>query len=290
MGPPESLWWFYKNSKKKKKHGPMPFRDLRAKALERKIVAGTKVWREGDDERYAAEDIIGLLPADSGADKEEKEGPQSSVTDENPYATPNAERTIADGPPGGLYLPYLREVHFSLLIAPLLAGAGLIYGATLVRDSQIQTITFTFAGILLLIWFVFSLIYLKRAWDMMSILGAPMSGLKAVGIFLLPLFNAVWSFIAIFGWARLWNHQVKNHPGLSLAHSVWRPVFLLFCIGFMMSQVIALMLFLGDEIPNDITIPAHRFALITFASTFLLGLLASFQLCRAVNFLARKKS
>ncbi|MDA7517585.1 DUF4339 domain-containing protein [Akkermansiaceae bacterium] len=289
LGAPDSLSWFFEDDKSEVQ-GPMSFRDLRTKAIEGKISAGRKVWREGDDERYPAEDIVGLLPHSSAPSEAEQKGPESSLDNENPYATPNAERTIMDGPPGGLYLPYLREVHFSILLVCLLAGAGLIYGASLIKDTQIQIITFTFAGIALALWLIFSLIYLKRAWDMMSILGAPISGTKAVSILLLPFFNAVWAFIAIFGWARLWNHQVKRHPGLSMAHSVWRPIFLLFCIGLMMCEVITLMLFLSEEFPDDLMNPSHQFALVTFTVTLLLSLALWFQLCRSVNFLARKKS
>ncbi|MDB4381906.1 hypothetical protein N9Z40_03365, partial [Akkermansiaceae bacterium] len=80
------------------------------------------------------------------------------------------------------------------------------------------------------------------------------------------------------------------HPGLSMAHSVWRPIFLLFCIGLIMCEVITLMLFLSEEFPDDLMNPSHQFALVTFTVTLLLSLALWFQLCRSVNFLARKKS
>lgn len=288
LGPPEALSWFYENANKKVK-GPMAFRDLRDAALVGKIKSSQWVWQEGEEDRYRAVTIVGLLPI-STAPVEEDDGPKSALDDDNPYATPKVERTIAEGPPGGLYLPYVYKVHFSLLPAFLIAGAGLILGASFNQDTQTQTILYTFGGFSLVLWIAFSLVYLKRAWDMMTILGAPMSGTKAVSILLIPFFNSIWSFIAIFGWARLWNINVKKHPGLSMAHSVWRPVFLLFCIAMMMAQVSALMLLVSKDLPNDLTNPSHQFALATFGVTLVLSLMTWFQLCLSVNFLARKKS
>jgi hypothetical protein len=287
LDPPEAVWCYESVDENVK--GPMPFRDLRNAALVGKIKSSQWVWREGGKDRYQAETIVGLLPV-STAPVEEDSGPRSALDDDNPYATPQAERTIAEGPPGGLYLPYLQKVHFPLLLAFLLAGVALLLGALFNQDPQTQIILFSFSGIALVLWVAFSLAYLKRAWDMIGILGAPMNGTKAISILLIPFFNSIWSFVAIFGWARIWNLNVKKHPELSMAHSVWLPVFLLFCIAMMMTEVIALMLIVSKDLPNDILNPRHQFALTTFVATFILSLITWFQLCCSVNFLARKKS
>lgn len=267
----------------------MPFRTLRQDAMEGKLTHSTTVWREGDEQDYPAGEIVGLLP-NSQPKKEEDPGPKSSLGNDDPYATPKAERTIADGPPGGLYLPYLKDVSFPLLFLFVLLCAGLGYAGLVEEDPPTSSIYYSFSALSGLLWFFFSIVYLHRAWEMMRILGAPMSGTKAVSILLIPFFNAIWAFAAIFGWAKLWNFNVKRHPGLSEAHSVWIPVFLLFCIEVLMTQVIALMLILGREIPDDFSNPSHQFALATFAATLLLSLITWFQICRSINFLARKKS
>jgi len=283
----EALWWF--RDSRGQEQGPMAFRDLRAKALDRKIRAGQQVWREDAGERYLAEAIVGLLP-NASPEGEKEATPSDAAEDETRHAASTTERTIADGPPGGLYLPYLRQVHFSILPATLLVGGGLLYATSVLEDPQIRVIAGAFGVTSLLLWLVFSFIVLRRAWDMMSILGARITGIRAVSIMLLPLVNGFWSFTAIFGWARLWNLQVKRNPGLSMASAVWRPVFFAFCVGLLLSQVAALILWLGGEMPKDLSKPTHQFALGTFAVTLLLSLAAWFQLCRSVNFLARKKS
>ncbi|MDB4409035.1 hypothetical protein N9165_03120 [Akkermansiaceae bacterium] len=167
---------------------------------------------------------------------------------------------------------------------------GLTYLGTTLSDPLTRSIVFAFSIIALLGWLFFSLIYFKQAWDMMNMLGNPMSGMKAIAIFLIPFFNALWSFVAIFGWSKLWNFNVKHHSGFSDARSVWQPMFLLFCIAFMMSQVIILMLWQSKEMPDDFNNPRHQFVLGMFAATFLLSLGTWCQLCRSVNFLTRKKS
>lgn len=266
----------------------MSFRELRDQALKKKLLQKMDVWRKGEETRYPSQEIVGLIP-NLPASPQEDPAPPSFSDDGNPYAPPEAERSISHGPPGGLYLPYLRPTHFPLLILLLAGAAGLGYFATQLSDPPTRAMIFAFAGVLFLGASLFFILYLRRAWDMMDMLGAPMHGTKAVIIFLIPLFNALWSFIAIYGWAKLWNYNCKYHPGLSAARSVWKFSFLLFCIGFLMTQVIVLLLAISKEIPNDLENPRHQFALATFAVSTLLTLTTWYQLCRSVNFLARKK-
>lgn len=288
LGQSEALWWFFEGEDGKA-IGPMPFRELRENAVKRTLLEQMEVWREGEEIRYFSQDIVGLLPSLPASPKEDP-GPQSSLDNENPYATPNAERAITEGPPGGLYLPYLSRTHFSVLIGFIALALGLGYLGTTISDPPTRSIVFAFTAIFGVGWLLFSFVYLRRAWDMMNMLGAPMNGTKAVVIFLIPFFNALWSFVAILGWAKLWNFNSKYHPGLSEAKPVWKFSFLLFCLGFLVSQVIILMLWISDEVPNDSTNPQHQFALGTFLVTFVLCCTTWFQICRSVNFLARKKS
>ncbi|MGC6426398.1 MAG: DUF4339 domain-containing protein [Akkermansiaceae bacterium] len=288
LGQPKALWWFYED-KDGKAYGPMPFRELRENAIKRTLVEDMKVWREGEEERYASQDIVGLLPTGSSQAKIDP-GPQSSMDDDNPYASPNAERIIADGPPGGLYLPHLNRTHFSILLCFIVTALGFGTLSAAVSDPLTRSIIYSFSALALCGWVLFSLLYLRRAWNMMNMLGASMNGTKAVLVFLIPFFNVLWSFVAIFGWAKLWNFNAENHPGLSEAKSVWKLIFFLFCVGFLMTHVIVLMLWTSGEVPRDILNPRHQFALGTFAVTFLLCIATWYQLCRSVNFLARKKS
>lgn len=287
LGKPEALWWFYEDLDGVK-HGPMPFRELRGKALKRVLTEGMTVWREGEEDRYSSEEIVGLLP-NLPPPAQRDSGPESSLTDIKPCASPNAERSIAEGPPGGLYLPHLGRTHFSVLLAFISVTGGLGYVSTLISDPPTRLIILAFAALSLTGWLLFSLLYLRRAWNMMNMLGAPMNGTKAVMVFLIPFFNGLWSFVAIFGWAKLWNFNAKHHPGLSEAKSVWQFGFLLFCIGLLMTQIIILMLWISGEVPNDLMNPRHQFALGTFTVTILLCFAIWYQLCRSVNFLARKK-
>ena len=158
LGQPEALWWFFEDAEGKEQ-GPMPFRELREKAVQRTLKEGMPVWREGDDQRHASQEIVGLLPSAPPPPKEDP-GPKSSLDDENPYATPNAERSIAEGPPGGLYLPYLGRTHFSILLGFLTLSGGLGFLASSIPDPTTQSIVCAFAGVSLLGWLVFSMLYL----------------------------------------------------------------------------------------------------------------------------------
>lgn len=117
-----------------------------------------------------------------------------------------------------------------------------------------------------------------------------MNGSKAVRLFFIPILNALWSFVALFGWARLWNRCVTTHPGLKPASKVWRPCFFLFPILFLASQVVLITHLIMREWPFDTMKQDHQIALGILATTLTVGLVCWFQLSRSINFLARKKS
>jgi len=209
---------------------------------------------------------------------------------ESPYKTPTSS-TIQDGPPGGLYLPYLRHSYFWPLPALLAAGAGLFYlilKFELPEEAALPMLSLAVMTIIAAL--VLALIYLHRSWEMMRVIGSTLAGHKAVTYMAIPLFNAVWSFFALFSWSRSWNYQVQNHPGLSRAATCWPPLFLLFCLAFLASQSLILSHIFSGEWPTDFFSPRHQISLATFTITLILGLGVWAQLCQAINFLARKKS
>ena len=271
-----------------KVRGPLNFRSLKELATSQEINEDTLVWKENESDKQAASDILGLFPKIKAKDPEEPI-PESKLSDEDPYATPRTN-TIHDGPPGGLYLPHLRHASFLHLILAFVVTAALIVGAFQIPDLEIRLITFCLAGFAGIHWLVLGLSYLHRAWDMMQMFGASLNGTKAVRFMILPLFNALWSFVTLYGWARLWNYSQRNHPGLSLASAVWKPLFFLFPIVFLVSQGLLLMQFITRDWPTDLTNPNHQISIGTFAFTFVLGMLCWFQMTRSINFLARKKS
>jgi len=257
-------------------------------ALDRQLLGHHKVWQEDLEEAQVASAIVGLVPTPK---KQAKpiEQPHSDVSDKDPYATPKA-RTIADGPPGGLYLPHLRKTNFLLFLAVLLVSGGLFYAGWQIKDPDTKPIIYSLAGMGLLFWLALCVIYVYRAWEMMPMFGAVLNGSKAARFLLIPFFNALWCFVVLFGWSKLWNRSVTSHPGLSLASKVWRPFFFLFSILFLISQTLMIMYLFIKELPTDLNNPLHQIALGTWAITLLIGLVCWFQMSRSINFLARKKS
>lgn len=156
------------------------------------------------------------------------------------------------------------------------------------ETTRVTCVAFT--CILWAIWGFLSLVYLHRAWEMMAMLGAYLSGNKAVSWMLIPLFNAVWSFIAVVGWARLWNRNVKNHPGLSTAWGVFVPAFVLFSLSLLGFQVWLLILSIEDFSLWDLRTRFGQTGLGLSASVLIFGMWSWFHICHSINFLARKKS
>lgn len=263
----------------------MSFRELRQMALDYKLLGHHPVWKDGAGERQPASSIVGLIPQK----KAPTEQVLSDVSNEQPYAPPKT-RTIADGPPGGLYLPHLRHSSFLLFFLLFATSTGLIVGGLQTTNPNLKATLLSFAGIGFLVWIILAVVFLHRAWEMMRMFGAPFSGGKAIRFLFVPIFNALWCFVVLFGWAKLWNYSVKNHPGLSLASKVWRPPFLLFPIFFLAAQALLIMHLYTREWPTDLTDPRHQTSLELFGLCLFFGLVCWYQLCRSINFLARKKT
>jgi hypothetical protein len=279
-----STGWFCEIADKK--HGPMEFRELRLMALDRKLLGHHKVWRSGSTDQQEAEAIVGLIPV---ARRVVDETPPSDLSDENPYAPPTV-RTIADGPPGGLYLPHLRHTNFLVFLLVLIGTGGLFYAGWKVPDPDSKPLIFSLASLGLLFWIILATVYLFRAWEMMRMFGAPLTGSKAVRFLFFPIFNALWSFVVVFGWAKLWNQNVKTHPGLAPASKVWAPFFFLFPILFLVSQALAAVYLFVQEWPLNLKDQGHLIALGVWSLSLGVGLICWFQISRSINFLARKKS
>lgn len=282
-GPKSSSGWCFESQGKV--HGPVDFRELRQLASNFEILGHHIVWKNGSEEKHPAASIVGLIPQQRTG----PETPPSDLSDAQPYAPPKV-RTIADGPPGGLYLPHLRHSSFLLLFGTLILSIGLAFAGWKVGNRDLGTTLYSLAGFTTITWNALAVIYLHRAWDMMRMFGAPFTGGKAVRFLFVPIFNALWCFVVLFGWSRLWNQSVQNHPGLSLATRVWRPSFLLFPIFFLIAQTLLIMHLYTREWPTDLTDPRHQISLALMSTTLILGLACWFQMTLAINFLARKKS
>lgn len=264
----------------------MEFRELRMLAINRQLLGHHPVWRSGSDERQEANSIVGLIPPPK---KKVEDPPPSDVSDKDPYATPKV-RTIADGPPGGMYLPHLRPAYFSLLLLAVAVTGGLFYFGSISPDPNNKPIIFSLASIGLLCCIFLVTVFLHRAWDMMHMFGALLTGGKAVRFLFFPIFNALWSFVVVYGWSKLWNYNVKNHPGLAPASMVWKPFFFLFPILFLVSQTLVIVYLVIQEWPFNLHDPVHRIAMGIWAVSLVVGLVCWFQISRSINFLARKKS
>lgn len=264
----------------------MEFRELRQLAINRQLLGHHLVWRLGDGHQQEAKEIVGLIPA---VRKKNEEPPPSDLSDEDPYATPKV-RTIADGPPGGMYLPHLRPSSFLLLLITFAITGGLLYAGWKIPDPDTKPIMFSFAGMGLLFGIFLLTVYLHRAWDMMHMFGAHLTGGKAVRFLFFPIFNALWCFVVVYGWAKLWNYNVKNHPGLSPASKVWKPLFFLFPILFLISQTLVIVYLVIQEWPFNPADQVHLIALGIWAVSWVIAMTCWFQISRSINFLARKKS
>lgn len=282
--PTRGTGWFYEIDGEEQ--GPVEFRSLRTLAISKKLLNHHLVWKEGSADKQAAADIVGLIPP---SEDQASKPPQPNIGEKDPYATPESG-SIADGPPGGLYLPHLSPSSFSLYLATFAIPAGIAYYCQQIQSQNSIIFLLALAGISLLFWLSLTVIYLHRAWEMMRMLGAHLTGTKAVRFLFFPFFNALWCFVVVYGWSRLWNHNVKNHPGLKPARSVWRPFFFLFPTLFLISQALLLMHILIREWPTDLQNYRHLISLGTWALTLLLTLATWSQICRSINFLARKKS
>jgi len=264
----------------------MDFRELRSLAIEGKLQGRDRVWRNENEDHQRADTVMGLIPP---VKREAETPPPSDLSDEDPYAPPKA-RTIADGPPGGLYLPHLRRTSYPVFLAVLIISAVLLYGGWKVPNPDTKPILFSLGGFGLIFWFFLATVYLHRAWEMMRMFGAPLDGSKAVRFFFFPVFNALWSFVALFGWARLWNRSVKTHPGLAPASAVWQPFFFAFPVLFLVSQTLVIMHIFINEWPTDLQNQSHQISLTIWGLTLFVTLVCWFQLSQSINFLARKKS
>lgn len=266
--------------------GPVDFRELRSLAIERKLLGHHLVWKSGTDEKQAAGSVLGLIPTRK---REPTPIPPSDVSDQDPYAAPKT-RTIWDGPPGGMYLPHLHPANLLLFFLTLIVPGGLIYLCQTIANENTRTFLYSLAVLGLVAWLALAVIYLHRAWDMMKMFGAHLTGGKAVRFLFLPIFNALWCFIVVFGWAKLWNYNVRNHPGLQPANAVWRPLFFLFPVLFLISQSLLVMHFVTGEWPVDLQNQNHLISLVTWALTLALTLICWCQIGLSINFLAQKKS
>lgn len=268
------------------RNGPVTFRELRDLAIERKLLAHHLVWKSGSEDRPAASTVLGLIPREK---KAAPSPPPSDLSDADPYATPKV-RSILDGPPGGLYLPHLHRTNFLLYLATMALPVGLFFVARETPAANTRTLLAALAGFSVICWLALCLVYLHRAWEMMRMFGAALTGGKAIRFLLIPFFNALWCFVVLYGWSKLWNYNVTNHPGLKPAHKVLRPFFFLFPIFFLLSQALVVMHFLTKEWPTDFQNPNHLASHGIWATTLALTLICWGQLCLSINFLARKKS
>jgi len=264
----------------------MDFRELRKMAVDRILLGHHRVWQSGCVEQQSAASVVGLIPTEK---KEAAEIPPSDLNDNDPYATPKV-RTIADGPPGGLYLPPLRQTNFPIFLLVLLISGSLFYAGWKIPDPDTKPIVYSLAGLGFIFWLFLAVVYLHRAWEMMRMFGAPIDGSKAIRFLFFPLFNALWCFVALFTWSRLWNRSVETHPGLAPAQKVWRPFFFLFPILFLATQTMVIMYFFINEWPTELTNKSHQISLGVWGLTLTFGLICWFQLSQSINFLARKKS
>jgi len=260
------------------------FRELRQLAASFKLLGHHIVWKNGSEEKQPASTIVGLIPQKRIV----PEPPPSDLSDEHPYAPPKV-RTIADGPPGGLYLPHLRHSSFLLLLGSLIISIGLASAGWKVANRDLGTTLYSLAGFSAITFIMLAVIYLHRAWDMLQMFGAHFTGGKAVRFLFIPIFNALWCFVVLPGWSRLWNQSVNSHPGLSLASRVWRPSFFLFPVFFLIAQTLLIMHLYTREWPSDLTDPRHQTSLALLGIALVLGLACWFQMTLAINFLARKK-
>jgi len=264
----------------------MAFKDLRFLALQRKVGQDTPVWEKGNETLMrAAGEIPNLIPLGAHLPPEEK-------VEEEPQRYPEhaRRRTIQDGPPGGLYLPYLKKSHFFLLPIFLFLSGILCYLAFQNSQKDLQMALFSFASFAALGWLVVSFIYLHRAWEMLRVVGADISGKRATLQMALPFVNSLLAFKIIYGWANLWNSLVQKHPGFSTTKKVSSFPHLLYCLGFLASHALIILHIIRGKWPINFSDPLTHITLATFALTFFLGFWVWSHFCHGINFLAKKKA
>ena len=278
-----SAGWFYEIESES--FGPVDFRELRSLAMSRQLLGHHLVWKSGTNEKQEAGSILGLIPTQK---KAPEPIPPSEISDKNPYAAPKT-RTIWEGPPGGMYLPHLHPANLLLFFLILVVPIGLIFLCQKIVSANTRDFLISLAGIGLAAWVILAIIYLHRAWQMMQMFGAHLTGSKAIRFLFLPIFNSLWCFVVVFGWAKLWNQNVRNHPGLQPASAVWSPLFFLFPIMLFISQGFLVMHFLTQEWPVDLRNQKHLLSLTVWGATLGLTLICWCQIGLSINFLARKK-
>ena len=276
-----SSGWFYEIEDQT--YGPVSFSDLREKALELVLLGHHKVWKQGSNTKVLASSIVGLI----AQNHPKKALPSSSRSADCAQSRPT--HSITDGPPGGLYLPHLKHSSFLSFLGILLATVGLGFYAVKIHHPILKITLFSLAGMGLITWVALSMVYLHRSWEMMHMLGGRFTGNQALRHLVIPFFNAFWCIVVLFGWAKLWNDNVKTHPGLSLAKRVWRPSFFLFPISLLAAEILTVILWVQRKWPSTFPEPLYQISLQVFGTCLLLWLVCWFQLCRSINFLAKKK-
>ncbi len=278
--------WFYHSEGKE--HGPISFRKLRHLALEGALLPETKIWQLNNNVPQRAADIKGLLPDHFTRPAQANQADRDSQSAQSSSTRP--QRSILDGPPGGLYLPHLKPASFTVHLSTLIGVILLTYFGSQIPEAEMRIPVLFLAGLSGLAFIILSFVYLHRAWEMLRTVGAPFSGKQAIKGMALPIVNTFTSFSIIYGWSKCWNHQIKTHPGFSTTSAVFRGTSLMFCLGFLTSQALLAYLLITQSWPHELSSPLREITFGTWGMTLIFGLATWADFSRKINFLAKKKS
>lgn len=117
----------------------------------------------------------------------------------------------------------------------------------------------------LILYAIFTLIYLHRGWTLLQILpGVRSTPGKAIGFLFIPFFNYYWIFVCYHGWAQDYN-LLKEQSQVQGAPEVPSGLFLAFCIGcflafgpllhpFVMAKLCKAMNFLAETPDEELAV------------------------------------
>jgi hypothetical protein len=160
----------------------------------------------------------------------------------------------------------LSFIGLGLLITGLVLSESYSYSSNwgILAGFGVVIILIGIAGIIF--GSVLFCIYLYRAWKMIQDGYARTSPGEAVGFLFIPFFSLYWNFQALWGWSKDYNSFIQRNA-ISNAPKMPEGLFLAWAIISAVSGI-------------------PYFILLTFIPLYVIGLISTIKICKAVNFFA----
>ena len=135
------------------------------------------------------------------------------------------------------------------------------------------------SALCLLMFRVFTLIYLYRGWRVLQCGNVRCSAGKAVGFLFIPFFNLYWFFVAYIGLAKDWNRVMASHPNLAHAPRLNSGLMVTYCI----LRILAIFgIFIDPELAAG---PLGVMLGLSWLAFVIIELIVYAGICKGINFM-----